>query len=283
MKIANSIPLCAAWLFCSAGVVNAQTRGGFEISAEVLDYSYRERVEDAIIACDDGTFAGVGVTYVETIGGGFLLRARLNAVVGSADYQAPATDLSGAPTGTSRIEAVPQSFGQLELHIAKDFSLGQGTLTPFIGLGSRYLEDESGGRTTDDGLLGYDREVSYAYVPIGLAAQLPVSERARLIISGQYNVVTHGHSKSRLSGLDPRIADLEVGLNGGDGFEISALASLPIGRGSMLNFGPFLRQWNIEQSESAFVEDPDDTGQVFRFFEPNNRTTEFGLRLSYSF
>jgi hypothetical protein len=35
------------------------------------------------------------------------------------------------------------------------------------------LEDESGGEETELGFLGYDREVSYAYVPPSLATRWP--------------------------------------------------------------------------------------------------------------
>lgn len=63
-----------------------------------------------------------------------------------------------------------KASGQLELQLARDFRLGdRATLTPFIGLASRILSDNSGGEETEEGLLGYDREISYAFVPIGAA------------------------------------------------------------------------------------------------------------------
>jgi hypothetical protein len=236
-----------------------------------------------VIVRDDGGFAGLGATYVETVGNGILLRARLNVAVGSVDYRGSA-GLGGAAAEDSRIDNVSQSFGQLELHIAKDFALGRATLTPFVGIGSRYFQDQSGGETTDDGLLGYDREISFAYVPIGVAARLPLSlaRDASLVVSGQYNIVTHGTARSKFSNLDPSFPDVKVSLSGGSGFEMSALVSLPVGT-RLVSFGPFVRSWSIDKSQSFVFTDPEGSGEAIEFFEPRNGTMEFGLRMAFAF
>jgi hypothetical protein len=280
-KVVLLAGLCSA---IAAGAASAQTRPGFEVSAELLDYSYRERLDGDVAVRDDGGFVGIGGTYVETIGDGVLLRAHLNVALGSVDYRGPAGGIDGIATEESRIDDVSQGIGQLELHLGKDFALGGTTLTPFVGIGSRYLRDDSGGETTDDGLLGYDREVSFAYVPIGMSARLPLSPShdAGLVLSGQYNIVTHGTAESKFSRLDPAIPDVEVDLEGGSGFELSALLSLPVGRPSV-SFGPFVRRWSIDRSHSFVLVDPEGSGEAVEFFEPKNDTTEFGLRIAFGF
>jgi len=271
---------CAALM---ASTANAQTRGGFEVGAEVFDYSYREREGGQIVVRDDGIFGGGSLGYVETIGGGAFVRSRLNLAFGSVDYRSVGPALGGPGAGESRLDNVSQSIGQLEIHLGKDFSLGGiTTLTPFIGLGSRYLEDNGGGKKTDDGLFAYDREVSYGYVPIGLSARAPFGRGSSIVFSAQYNWVVDGKSKSKFSEIDPALPDINVNLDKGHGFEFSALVSLPVGARSV-SFGPFMRHWNIDQSESFILKDPDGSGEALEFFEPRNRTMELGLRASFSF
>lgn len=254
----------------------AQTRGGFEIGTEVFDYSYREHVDGETIVYDDGAFVGVDLNYVETIGGGLFLRSKLSAAVGSVDYRSPST------TGDERLDNVTQSVGQLELHLGMDVPIGRGaTVSPFTGLASRALIDESGGRLTASGQSGYDREIGYAYIPLGATLRL-ASGRNAFMFHAQYNIVLDGNSESKFSDLDPAFPDVNVNLNGGHGFELGAAYQVPIGRHA-LSFGTYLRRWDLKRSESFDVANPDDPSEVIEFFEPANRTTELGLRLLFAF
>jgi hypothetical protein len=261
----------------TCGAAQAQTRGGLEIGAEVFDYGYRERDSGETIVFDDGTIGGFRLGYTQRIGSGLFLRARLSAGFGSVDYKAP------DPAGDARIRNVGQAVGQLELHLGKDFKIGgASTLTPFVGIGARSLRDGSGGREATDGSLGYDREVNYAYVPVGLEARLPVSKASAILLSAQYNWVVGGDLTSRFSDIDPELPDIELELDRGRGFEASAAFQAKLG-GHALSFGPFVRHWKIGRSDSLIVTDPDDPSESLEFYEPKNRTTELGLRLTFAF
>lgn len=274
MKKVIAALMAGSFAIASAEAVQAQTRPGFEIGAELFDYSYRERLEGETIVRDDGRFGGFRIGYVETIGKGWFLRGRLSAAVGSVDYRSDEGD---------RLDDVSQSIGQLEFHAGRDFPLGAGvTATAFVGLGSRALIDESGGEETETGLFGYDREVAYAYVPVGLAAQVPIGGQAAVTFSAQYNWLVGGDVESEFSDIDPALPDTEVGLDGGHGFEAGAMIALPLGRRS-IGFGPFLRHWNIDQSKSEILTDPEGSGEAIEIFEPRNRTTELGVRLTFAF
>lgn len=262
---------CAVALALVATPAAAQTRPGFEVGALGFDYAYRERVDGRTVVRDDGVFGGLSASYVETLGDRLFLRARFDASAGEVDYRAD---------DGSRLENVEQSIGQLELQFGGDLRLGgRTTLSPFVGLGARVLTDESGGKETSDGLLGYDREISYAYVPVGATLSLRVGRRAGLRLSGQYNHLVDGEARSDLSQVDPALPDLRLALNGGSGIEASAMLALPLGRDEIA-FGPFLRRWSIDRSESRVLVAEGEEGELF---EPRNRTTETGLRISFAF
>ena len=256
------VALMMTMMMASAAV--AQTRTGFEVGADVLDYGYREEFEGDGLR-DDGRFFGVTAAYTKKFSNDLFLRGRISAAVGSVDYQ--------SDDGATELNDVRQGVGYLEFHVGRDFTLKNGvTLAPFAGLGSRSLVDRSGGRETNDGFLGYDRNVSYSYIPAGIAAHFPVNDRASITVSGQYNFFTGGESESKFSDVDPEFPDVTVDLNDGSGYEFSALVNL-----GHFSFGPFLRQWNVDQSDSF------DLDEETELFEPENRTREAGLRVSFRF
>lgn len=272
MKYALLAMLGAGCAMSGASSAEAQTAPGFSADLEVFDYSYREAIDEGTVK-DDGAFIGLGIGYVETIGSGLFLRARLHVAFGSIDYSAP------GEAGRSRLDNVPQQLGQLELHVGADVPAGGAVISPFVGLASRYLNDESGGRTTSDGMFGYDREIGFGYVPAGIAVRLPVSTHAQLALSAQYNLVVRGTATSKLSGIDARLTDLELQFSDGEGLEASAAVELPLGR-TRISIGPFVRHWAIGRSQSEVLADPDGSGEMFEFYEPDNTTTEFGLRVA---
>jgi hypothetical protein len=260
----------------------AQTRGGFEVGVEVFDYGYRERDEGETVVRDDGQFVGLAIGYVETLGKGWFLRAELAGAAGSVDYRSNGAILEDE-TGERRLNNVSQGIGRFELQIGRDFMISKGaSLTPFVGLASRNLTDRSGGEETEDGLLGYDRTVSYLYVPLGLSLRQSLGSRGAITFSAQYNRLIGGSAKSKFSELDPELPDVEVDLNGGSGFSMSAIAEIPVGR-KAIRFGPYLRRWSIDESESFVISNPDDPTERLELVEPRNRTTEIGLRLSFAF
>jgi hypothetical protein len=56
-----------------------------------------------------------------------------------------------------------------------DFSiLKASTLTPYVGIGYRYLNDDMSGMTTSTGARGYERESNYLYSPIGVEIITPL-------------------------------------------------------------------------------------------------------------
>jgi hypothetical protein len=267
--------MAAAWgltvLLPAQADAQLQTRRGFEIGTELFDYEYRERSEGQVIASDTGSFPGITASFVAGLGKGYLFRTRFSADFGSVNYSSDDGD----------IEDIRQSIGQLEFLVARDVQVSQGsTITPFIGLGSRILNDRSGGRETESGLLGYDREISYAYVPVGAAVATRLGGSSTLTFNAQYNWVVGGDAESKFSRIDPEFPDVKLEIPGGRGLEASVIVGVPLGR-RQIRFGPFVRHWKIRQSEGQLFENED--GSFDELVEPKNKTNEFGVRLSVAF
>lgn len=249
--------------------VSAETRGGFTLGVEAFDYAYRERQDGATIVRDDGVFGGVALDYIETIGSAAFLRARIRSSWGSVDYRAD----------EDRIEGVNQDIAQVEFHLGRDISIGRATLTPFAGLGGRLLVDNSGGKLSTGGKAGYDREVSYTYVPIGAGLSAPLGKGWRLQTSAQINLLFGGDVRSEFSDVDPELPNVRLDLNGGLGLEASTALAVSLGRREIA-FGPFVRHWRLRTSNERVLTDEDGSIAIF---EPRNRTTELGVRLSFAF
>jgi hypothetical protein len=85
------------------------------------------------------------------------------------------------------------------------------------------------------------------------------------------------------SRIDPELPDVELDFNGGHGLEASAMLSLPVGRRNAINVGPFIRRWELNDSERFTIVNPDDPSEALTLLEPENRTTEIGVRIGFSF
>jgi len=266
----------AVWILATASAAllvepaSAQTRGGFEVGPTLADYSYREEIDGETIARDDGLMYGLTVGYTETLSSGWFLRLQAQGLSGDLDYE----DDDG-----ERLENVSQTTGRAEFHLGRDFAVGRGRLTPFVGIGHRSLEDESGGRVTQGGLEGYNRDVEYRFVPVGVDAALPIGGSTQLLVSAQVNFLAGGSATSRFSDVDPDFPDLKLKLRGGHGLRFSALVQVPLGR-SAVRFGPVFETWKVERSQSETFS---DGGESLEFFEPANRTTMFGGMVSFAF
>jgi hypothetical protein len=264
-----------AWTACFSTPALGQTRPGFEVGLEVFQIGYMEFDEGDLFIRQDGRMVGLNFSYVQPITGSLFGRATISGAAGSVDYD---------PLDEPVVEDVKQSQGRFEIHLGYDFMLkGGASITPFAGYGYRLHEDHAEGVSTVSGLEGFDREIEYDYLPVGVASSIPVGGRKRLNLSAQYNHLIGGQVNNRFSLLDPDLPDVALDFNGGHGLEASAMLALPVGRRHALNVGPFIRSWKIAQSDSFTIVNPDDPTEAIVLFEPENRTTELGVRLSFSF
>jgi len=113
--------------------------------------------------------------------------------------------------------------------------------------------------------MGYRRESNYWYVPLGLTSRLMWINGGRFALNAEYDYFVGGTQRSFLS--DAGFVDFLNHQHGGSGARGSFLYE-----GTDWSFGPWFSYWHITQSDSV-------CSGFLCVDEPNNRTTEYGLKL----
>lgn len=148
-------------------------------------------------------------------------------------------------------------------------------ITPYTGLGYRYLYDDSSGRTTSTGAWGYERESNYFYSPIGVEAFADLGNNWSLAATVEYDLFWRGLQRSHFgSAILENDQDEGYGMRGSVKFRKS-------GKDLDLVIEPFIRYWDIEDSDIAPVT---WAGYVVGYgYEPANHSTEFGCKIALNF
>jgi len=158
---------------------------------------------------------------------------------------------------------------------------------PYIGVGYRYLNDNSSGTVTTTGHYGYERESNYFYSPVGieLTKYFPpgsLEPDRQWSLGGiiEYDIFWRGRQISHLSDADPSYSDPRNKQNDGYGVRGSLKVAM---RSESLDcmFEPFVRYWHIGQSDD---QDIFYANTIWGYgYEPKNNTTEIGCKFSLTF
>jgi hypothetical protein len=128
--------------------------------------------------------------------------------------------------------------------------------------------------------MGYSRESNYYYSPIGIEAVQIVSDRWSVGAILEYDYFWGGVQQTNLKDVDRSLNNLRNDQNSGYGLR----ASLVVKRKADWGYAaiePFIRYWKIDSSSEERVTVsgmPIGVG-----WEPNNNTTEVGLRFGIGF
>lgn len=152
-------------------------------------------------------------------------------------------------------------------------------ITPYTGFGYRYLNDDSAGRATSTGAVGYERESRYYYLPIGIELTTKISDSWAVTPSLEYDYLIQGEQLSHLSDVSWAYPDLRNKQRKGMGLR-GSLKFIQLGDSINFVFEPYIRYWHIDDSEEATV-----SGPIFIVtgLEPENKTLEYGFRLGTIF
>lgn len=241
----------SAFLFiCSMSVI-AQTQPGWEASAKVGHYDYKEPGFMGI----SGSVLGIGAQYTHQLDVSSFLRFDGSLMSGLLDYNG-----SGHLNNTENFYSDVRALYQHDLVLSNGFNI-----SPYVGLGYRFLYNDLRG-TTSTGAGGYRRLSNYIYVPLGINTQAAVAGHM-FDLNAEIGILLRGYQKSYLSDFYSNVTDVTNEQKTGQNLRLSALYKL--GKWSA---GPYYNHWRIGSSQ---VENG--------YYEPKNTTTEFGLTAKYRY
>jgi hypothetical protein len=237
-----------------------EVRHIWEIGPEISYIEYRE----PDIMSEKGLMYGIDAAY--SYHNGVMIKVAGRFSYGQVDYQNSVTF-----NNIDDIIFEIRALGGYDFKLSKSF-----TMTPFIGLGYRYLRDDMAGRTSSTGANGYLRESNYYYSPIGIEAVNVFNNgwSAGAII--EYDYFWKGKQKSNFSTADAGYNDVENDQNSGYGLRGSIMIKKQTAR-LFFAIEPFIRYWNIDQSE---IQNLTDYKTVL---EPKNESTEIGVKFTIGF
>lgn len=268
------VPALALVLAAAGGSVAAQenappnpllTRPGWEIGGQISRYKYEEPASPGFGGMNlKGDRVGIVGAYTITAANRVFTRIDGRVSYGSLKYS------SG---GTGTMDDVPDWTGEIRAVIGRDYLLGGGdySLSPYAGLGYRYLYDDLRGYSST-GAAGYQRYSQYVYIPLGLTARVRAGERWMLAPTVEYDVFLSGRQRSQLSDTGLGLPDVTNDQDSGYGYR----AYLMLENGKWA-FGPWLSYWKVKDSNVVSI------GGGLGVMEPENWTREYGVEFRYRF
>jgi hypothetical protein len=210
----------------------------------------------------DGMLYGVKGSYTQWSENGLGVTLSLSYDFG------PDTDYTGSTWGGTPVTA------EADDHILEFRGLVAGW-NLFAGIGYRYWHNEvkaSG---------GYEREISYWYVPVGINVSAPLSERWTGRINAEYDLFISGTVTSYLSQAVAGSNDPENEQDSGYGYRFSVEFKRELEELYALSIEPFFIYWDIDESDWALLTQYGvPIGYVY---EPENETKTYGIAVTLYF
>lgn len=251
----------------------------WEVGLEAYSYEY----EEPSIMENEGVFTGLAASYT------YLTHSQMYKFEGRfagsrVDYSSPNSgkienidDIVFEARGLIGYDLINEAMG------ARSDTL---SLIPYIGLGFRYLNDDSSGKISSTGAYGYERESRYFYSPVGIElTKYFVSEYSMgafwsIGFTGEYDIFWAGRQNSYLRKVDPNYGDLHNKQDSGYGWRASVRVCMHTS-GVDLVIEPFYRYWNIDRSDDANLT---YAGFIWGYgYEPKNSTDEIGCKVAVKF
>lgn len=266
MKKLLALTIC--FMFAGVGSVLAEAeplqKHAWELGAEISHITY----DEPDVMEEKGFMYGILGSY--TYYGNLMLKAEGRFSYGQVDYKNSGT--------LNNIDDYMLEFRGLAGYNFPAFKAS--IITPYIGFGYRYLNDDMSGMTTSTGALGYERESNYYYSPIGIETITKLENGWSIGVILEYDYFWKGIQKSHLSDAVAGVSDLENDQNDGYGLRGSIKFQK---KGERVDYviDPFIRYWNIEKSEEQAIT---YAGVIYAYgYEPENNSTEFGIKFAVKF
>jgi hypothetical protein len=229
--------------------------------------AFHKEYKEPDVMNEKGMMVGVGLAY--TYHDRVMFKASLLLAYGEVVYENSGT-----------LDGIPDRHVELRGLVGYDFAVDPTfVVTPYIGLGYRFLRNDSAGMITSTGARGYNRESNYFYTPVGIAVVKILPEGWTLSAEAEFDYLWYGKQHSDLSDANPLFPDISNDQDQGYGIRGAVRIEKKLTASSVF-FEPFIRYWNISQSDDAIFA---AGGTLYRGYEPKNNTTEIGAAVGLKF
>jgi len=166
--------------------------------------------------------------------------------------------------------------------VGYDFPIAQvHSITPYVGVGYRYLNDDGSGKISSTGARGYERESNCIYSPIGMEFSIHLGNGLFATEILEFDYFWWGKQKTHLSDIDPGYNDPENRQRKGYGLRGSMTLKKKFEKVGF-EIGPFIKFWSLKKSDTEPIKFNGSFTGLY-LFEPKNNSTEFGVKLSVTF
>jgi hypothetical protein len=263
----RTLALITCFMFVGLGTIYAEPlkMHTFELKPE---FSYIVYKEPEVTVKERGKMYGLVGSY--TYHNKAMVKVEGRGSVGWVDY-----------SDSGKIDNIRDYILEIRGLLGYDLFISESfIITPFVGIGYRYLNDDTSGKISTTGAYGYERESNYLYSPIGIGLIANLGKNWFIGGTGEYDYFWWGKQKSHLSDVDPGLNDISNRQKHGYGLR-GSIALQKKGKTVEAEFGPFIRYWNIKESETetlTYYGIP-----VGYTWEPKNHSTEVGVMLGIKF
>jgi len=237
------------------------TRSGLDIGAQISDYRYHEPSPGTKI---QGPHFGGTIGATGVIGDHYFGTVEARGVTGEMNYS------SNSGSKHDQTNTLLEGRGLL----GKDFIFTYYSVSPFFGVGYRYVDNNLGGNASNGTAL-YERENGMWYVPVGFMPRMPIDEKSRLAALLEYDFIVQGRETSHLGDAhagDPIVHDEQ---DNGMGFRAELMYET-----KYWSLGPFASYWAMNTSRFSIYHSPGSScgSTTCSLTVPYNHTVEAGLQ-----
>lgn len=214
---------------------------------------------------ENSYYGSIEAAYEHDFSSSFYGVAEQRVSYGKSDYKSNQGHIDGTPQW------------ELETRLMGGYSLpitNEQRLKAYAGLGARYFLDQSKGEVSTLGANGYDRRILQLYTPVGLTYEFPAFGM-RFAPNVEFDPIIYGNVQSRL-GTIPGYQNFTNRQNSGYGVRGEFMMGQTDASGKGWELGPFVRYWNVPDSEIDFNASGFAT-------EPKNERFQTGLKLRGKF
>jgi hypothetical protein len=265
-------------------------RHNFSIGAELSSYKYKEPGSNGHSMSLSGTLKGIWAEYImkgkpyaaaTEVPYTYFLGLEGSFLTGNMDYDGWLVSTNpppAPPTYTKyKVSGIDDYIAEMRFKTGALAQAGKNLeIQPYTGLAARYIEDNLQKRNP----YGYQRTDLYIYIPFGVKAKVSLPRNWALTLGGELDWLLMGKQNSRMSDINPYYNNLTFDQSNGYGARLSARGDKAFKKTGIF-IEPFFRYWNIKESDPAVL--TFGGAPVGMYVEPDNTTTEFGLRAGLFF